>query len=339
MSDAPEISVVIPVYNVADYLEECLDSVLKCKEKFPEGAIEVILVNDGSSDNSPEIAKVFCEKNDCMTLYEQENQGLSAARNQGVSHADGKYIFFLDSDDTLDAKALQELYIYAEQHNCDICQCGMLYSFGDSRDYVSEDTTGFNAPTTITSSEAMELFIENVKIKSFACGKLYKASLIKNRPFLIGRYFEDLFWQPGVIGAGTRYGIINKPLYNYRQRADSITGSFSFRKLDLLTGYLTLIEYLRINFPHLIHQAVKKYWTIKRIFDMELSGFAEKPCELAQARLYVINENSQELFDYELKYDFSYNLYLRMPILFRMGQKLNNAWVKFKNLVIRRVMI
>lgn len=335
MSKLPEISIIIPVYNVERYIADCLNSVIKNSEHFEEGDIEIILVNDGSSDKSGEIAAYFSRKFNFINLYSQENQGLSAARNTGLTKAQGKYIFFLDSDDTIADDALFVLYTFAEKNECDVCQCGMLYSFGDSRDYVAADTNGFDKPCVLSSIEAMSFFIDNEKIKSFACGKLYKSTLIKNRPFLIGRFFEDIYWQPMVIGACVRYGVINKPYYNYRQRSESITGTFSFRKLDLLTGYLVLLEYVKLNYPQLYHKTVRKYWTIKTSFDNSLKLYECKTDDLQRSRLDSINKESDFLFQTELSNDISYLLYTHLPHIFRIGIKIRNALIKTKRLIKR----
>lgn len=115
-SFSPKVSVIIPVYNTREYLRDCLDSVTG--QTLEE--LEIICIDDGSSDGSSDILSAFAERDSRITVYRQENCGLSAARNRGLSHAAGGYIYFLDSDDTLRQDALERLYEHASEHELDV---------------------------------------------------------------------------------------------------------------------------------------------------------------------------------------------------------------------------
>ena len=112
-----KVSVVIPVYNVEGYLEECLDSVIN--QTLED--IEIICINDGSTDNSLEILEEYAKKDNRIKILNQENQGISATRNNGLKICKGKYICFLDSDDYLELNALMETYDISEKYSLDIC--------------------------------------------------------------------------------------------------------------------------------------------------------------------------------------------------------------------------
>lgn len=329
----PLVSVIIPIYNVELYLAECLQSVKNNILFFHDGEIEVLLVNDGSTDNSSKIANEFSKENNSFHYIEQPNAGLSAARNTGVSKAIGEYIFFLDSDDFLESETLRSLYNFSVENDCDICQCGMLYYYGDKRNYESLDTRGFSKNHILTSVEAMRLLIKNEKIKSFACGKLYKTNLVKQHSFKVGRYFEDLFWQPEVVGACIVYGVLNKSYYKYRQRNDSITGQFSLRKFDLLDGYYELTEYVKKQYPLLYKLSVQKLWGTKIMFDKQLkeSGIVLEGLDIC--RFKDISRKCEDCFEF-IKYKPTYIMFNLVPALYTLYRRTINAFIKVKKLLI-----
>ena len=115
------ISVIIPIYNTEQYLKECLDSV--CSQSYKD--IEIICINDGSTDNSEEITRSYAQQDKRIKLISQKNQGLSITRNNGVSQAQGEYLFFLDSDDTIEQNAIETLYNRAERTQADIVICNL----------------------------------------------------------------------------------------------------------------------------------------------------------------------------------------------------------------------
>ena len=131
MDNQALISVIIPVYNVEEYLRECIDSVLN--QTFSD--FEVILVNDGSTDSSGEICDEYVEKDERVTVIHQKNGGLSVARNIGLSEANGKYVYFLDSDDYISENALATLLNIAENDSSDIVFFDAV-SFTDTDDFT-----------------------------------------------------------------------------------------------------------------------------------------------------------------------------------------------------------
>ena len=112
----PLVSVIIPVFNVEEYLEECINSILR--QTLTD--IEIICINDGSTDSSPDILKKYAEQDRRITVYSQDNCGLSAARNLGMRAARGRYTYFIDSDDWLERDALRDLYTRAEKDQLDL---------------------------------------------------------------------------------------------------------------------------------------------------------------------------------------------------------------------------
>ena len=128
----PKISVIIPVYNVEDYLEECLDSIIN--QTFKD--LEIICINDGSQDNSLNILEEYAEKDNRIKIITTKNQGLSAARNRGLENITGDYVYFIDSDDYLELTAFEELYAVSEEKSLDLihfkfdnCSCVKFANF------------------------------------------------------------------------------------------------------------------------------------------------------------------------------------------------------------------
>ena len=173
----PKISVIIPVYNTEKYLSRCLDSVVN--QTFKD--LEIICVNDGSTDNSNEILDRYASKDNRITVINQKNGGLSAARNTGLRHASGQYIGFVDSDDWIDIDYYECLIGLAEKNNADIVMAGMRVV---DQDNISDNTT----PNMVTNN-----FVR--KIKNLPNGgindKLLKSELFQGLEFPVGRYYED----------------------------------------------------------------------------------------------------------------------------------------------------
>ena len=173
----PKISVIIPVYNVEKYLARCLDSVVR--QTFNN--LEIICVNDGSTDNSAKILKQYAKQDKRIKIITQKNGGLSAARNAGLKHMSGEYVSFIDSDDWIDIEYYEHLMFLLEQNNADVAMAGMRCVCG--RD-ISENTT----PNMVTNN-----FIEKIKNlpNGSVCDKLFKSALFDGIEFPIGRYYED----------------------------------------------------------------------------------------------------------------------------------------------------
>ena len=128
MKSCPKISVIVPVYNVAEYLPQCLDSIVA--QDFDD--MEVVVVDDGSTDGSSEILHDYCRRNDYFKIVSKVNGGLSDARNVGTAVAQGDYIYYLDSDDWVSPDAIDKLYQFAVENRCDVVQGGFYYAYDDS---------------------------------------------------------------------------------------------------------------------------------------------------------------------------------------------------------------
>ena len=227
----PKISIIIPVYNAEDFLMECLDSVLQQEEK----RIEVICINDGSTDGSAKILAEYEQKDDRIVVITQENTGLSATRNRGVSAANGEYIQFLDSDDKLRKGALKNLLTQAQEQALDI-----LYFEGDTFFEESfSDREGFKRyegmyrakaqlpEGVFTGSELFAMLNEIKSYRSSACMQFIRRAFLLECgiTFLKGIYYEDNIFTLKTMTQAQRVAYRPEALYLRRMRENSIVTS------------------------------------------------------------------------------------------------------------------
>lgn len=251
-----QISVIIPVYNVEQYLRQCLDSL----GVLGRDDVEVILVNDGSTDGSRDICVQYREQFSNIILIDKGNGGLSDARNKGTEVASGEYICYVDSDDWLEPDAIDRLYEFAVENSCEIVQGSFYYAFSDHLEHNNRYFKADDAPFVLTREEAMRELIKNFYVKNFAWGRIYKASLAKAHAFPFGKYFEDSYWQHLMIHDCTRYGVLPAPLYYYRQRPNSISNNLGMRYLDLNQGLEARLLFVKEHYPELTGLAADDLW-------------------------------------------------------------------------------
>lgn len=192
MGSIIKLSIIIPVYNVEKYIDECLMSIV---EQNVEN-IEVILINDGSTDNSGIICEEYCKKYRYITLYNQENQGLSMARNQGMSLASGKYILFLDSDDYLVKDTLKALVDFLAESEEDVI-VGKYDRYNEQTLQYKE--TAIESLEKYKQYDSLELYINLAKDDLYwfqvAVAIVNREFIIKNQlSFKRGIYCEDELW-------------------------------------------------------------------------------------------------------------------------------------------------
>lgn len=251
------LSVVVPIYNVENYLDACLKSL---GTLLNNETVEIILVNDGSSDSSGRIARSYADNFKSVYYYEKHNGGLSDARNYGMTYVRGKYVVFLDSDDRIDDCSLLDALNFMVLNNLDWLQCAYAY---DYEDYLLSYKNK-NVSEVLTKEDVLKSLVADGVIKNFAWGKIYRAEIIKKIKFPKGKYYEDAFWQFRVIDKSERFGFFPRIVCFYRVRQESISAKFSLRSLDLLEGLNIRLKYLIDNYPHLAPLAALGLWHIAR---------------------------------------------------------------------------
>ncbi len=217
------------MYNVAEFLQECLDSVIQ--QTYPN--IEIICVNDGSTDNSLDILKRYSQKFNHLQIINQANAGLSAARNTGIRHAKGDYVFFLDSDDFLyDCNVIETMVNEAAKDNLDIVFGSFQYYYGENSNINKVFKVNHNMVNKIMKGiQLLEKGIRTNTVNSVVWNKLYRYDLIKNEFFLDGLLYEDMEYTIRIFLKARRVKMLDILTVNYRQRENSIMSSkVNFKK-------------------------------------------------------------------------------------------------------------
>ena len=217
------ISIIVPIYNVENYLRQCLDSILnQTYQNF-----ECLLINDGSPDNSADICREYVEKDSRFKYFEKENGGLSDARNYGIRQSKGSYLTFVDSDDWLENDALQQLYDALKKENADI-SIGRYNCYDESRcQYLFYDS---NPDASLEVIEGKEIIdregVEEMRNGNWTVAylKLFKRELLENLPFPLGKIAEDTYWTWKVLLKASRVVYLNSYIYWYRV---GLTGTLS----------------------------------------------------------------------------------------------------------------
>lgn len=244
------ISVIIPVYNVENYLTECVDSILNQTYKN----YEVLLIDDGSTDNSSKICDTYAEGNDKIKVIHTENRGLSAARNLGTERAQGNYIFYLDSDDYVENNVLERMTRIVNQYNVDIVCGNFMYTYPD-RTVIAINTK--KEYEVLGAYQAMGRLIKGQEIQNFAWGKLIKKEIAQANKFPVGKLFEDMYWTHYIIDQADKVAIDYQSFVYYRQRDNSISYSFSIKSLDQLDGMLQRKEFIEEKYPEFLENYKK----------------------------------------------------------------------------------
>lgn len=216
----------MPVYNVEKYVGKCLTSLME--QTFRN--FEVICVNDGSTDMSPEILHHFEQHYDNVIVIDQKNAGMSSARNTGMRVARGKYLAFVDSDDYVSPTYLEELYDACEQNGADIACCYYYFHFIDS-DFLFEYP--FRCKGVFTRPQAMNKLLRDVQIQSLVWNKLYKRSLFTDYGITFPTMcFEDMATANRVFAHAEKIAVIDRPLYYYNQHSMSTLATIDANKIN-----------------------------------------------------------------------------------------------------------
>lgn len=229
----PKVSVIVPIYNVEKYLEKCINSLLS--QTLED--IQIILVNDGSKDNSGNIAKEYEKNNKDRVIYvEKENGGLSDARNYGIKYATGDFIAFLDSDDYIEKNAYEEMYNKAIEENADYVECDFIWEFPNK--------IRVDKQYPYKNKKEMLSFVRVV-----AWNKLIKRQLIidNNLEFPKGLRYEDVEFTYKLIPFINKFAYVDKPFIHYVQREGSIANVQNERTAEIFTVLDNVIEFYKKN--------------------------------------------------------------------------------------------
>lgn len=230
----PILSIIVPVYNVQEYLDACINSLLSQTYE----RIEIILVDDGSTDDSGRICERYASLDPRIRVIHKENGGLSDARNAGIEIAKGEYIGFVDSDDWISTKMYEVLLRNLEVSKADIAVCERVAVYPDRM----EDCGGTDSICVLNQEESLDILYANKKYGSYACNKLFRKELFKSIRFPKGRLFEDIYIMHELFGLANRVVFIDTGLYFYLQRPNSIVNS---NNLDNWEEYVDALVFKR----------------------------------------------------------------------------------------------
>ena len=268
------ISIIVPVYNVENYLDACMRGIMN--QTYSN--IEIVLVDDGTTDNSGEMCDQYARLDGRIKVIHKENGGLSDARNKGIVQANGDYIMFIDSDDVVSYNLVEYLYKLVKDNSADIAICDTVHCYSNEKVIFKEETN-------IKLFESEDAIAEMLYQKSFlvsACGKLYRKEYFEEILFPKGMLFEDSAIMYKIFDKANKIVYGNAKLYGYMHREGSITtAKFSKKDCDILLICDQLMEYMA-NRSKKLQKAARAYYIT------------------ANLRVYL-NANPKEDFETEIR--------------------------------------
>lgn len=230
----PRISVIVPIYNSREWLRQCLDSLLA--QTFSD--FEIVAVNDGSTDGSRGILETYERMDRRIRIVDRPNGGLSAARNTGIEASRGRYLFFIDSDDTVSPVAFEVLFSALQKQQASIASSCIVLNEKE----LTTESGNYPMPHTVSG----EIYTENLlyqtgKHITGAWGKLFDRNLFDDRNrFIEGQYYEDLELIPRITSGCPEIALVDAPLYYYRQHPSSFIHTFRPSRFDSLKSVASL---------------------------------------------------------------------------------------------------
>jgi len=220
--EQPLITILVPVYNAGDYLHQCLDSIVG--QTYQN--LQVVLVDDGSTDDSWQICQEYASKDKRVEAYHQENQGVAAARNALLEHVRGDYVIWVDSDDWIEPDMIEFLVSQANNSGADVVTCGnVINDAPTSKQFTTQ---------TIDREHAVHQFLRHIELRGSLCNKLVKTTLLHNEQFHHGiSYGEDALFCWSFIQKLNKMLFTDRQLYHYRMNQQSLShGIFGPKKMS-----------------------------------------------------------------------------------------------------------
>jgi len=249
----PKISVIVPVYNVEKYISKCIESIVT--QSYNN--LEIIIVNDGSTDKSGDICDQYAQKDDRIILIHQENEGVSMARNNALDIANGDYIGFVDSDDWIEPDMFATLCNNAIEYNADISTCNFYYVYVDQNGEIVLKVNRFEENNVITKTilendEKIIHYFNFMVYNVIPCNKLYNKKLFNEIRFPRDKIYEDAFTIHKLIDKANKVVALPDYKYYYLQRNDSITRNrFTVNQLERVESSIDRYNYIVEKYPHL----------------------------------------------------------------------------------------
>ncbi|MGL4570119.1 MAG: glycosyltransferase [Clostridium sp.] len=304
------VSIIVPVYNVEDYIEECIESLINQTLKN----IEIILINDGSTDKSLEILKKYSDIDNRIKVIEQENSGLAMTRNRGVEESTGKYLMFIDSDDYIEKDMVYRMYMKAEKNDCPLIISDLELVWDDGK---KNKLNGFKHDETKKyKSEELTDFLLNSEMYCQVVNKIYRRDLWSenNICFESGRYYEDIVPSFKIVDIYKEAMYINDAMYKYRMRSGSIVSNPSKKKVcDYLMAIDEVVRFVEERYGNKFITSIKAF---RVAYGIEALNLASR-----------LENNEEKTVDYEKNLDYTFK-----EVLFnkRISKNNKNKFVLYK---------
>ncbi len=325
-----KISLIVPVYNVEKYLKKCIESILK--QTYEN--LEILLIDDGSTDKSPKICDDYAQKDSRIKVFHKENEGLSATRNLGIKLSTGEFIAFIDSDDELSEDFCEILIKAITKQNCDVASVALTMTRENGYKIVTSNDIGeiyHNSKLHVYNKDTIlkEVLLRH-SFKNYICTKLYRRELFNSCLFKEKISYEDVLFTYEMTKHVNKIAYVDKVCYKYLKRKNSITATCSEKNLndfldvalyrynDVLQNHSNYIVYnlyaliesiISISIKYVI--AHRSYDTVatksNHIFDIIIETMKDKKIE---SKLLPLLSESQKsclylmLYNRELFYDF-----------------------------------
>ena len=271
------ISVIVPVYNVAQYLEKSIASIQQQTYKN----LEIILVDDGATDESGRLCEQIAEQDERVLVYHKENEGLSQARNDGLKQAHGDYVIFIDSDDYIHSEMIASLYQQLVKEDADVSSCGVMNVYANSESPQTENQDDYFVCDTETF---LREYLIGEKIPGTICNKLIKKEIAAQLTFPKGLIYEDAYYHFDLIKVAKKYVVNTNPYYYYFHRGDSITTNPYAEKdlayIDIYQKFYTEVvkEYPNLTEVAFFRLAYAHFFILdKMLLDNNFKGFKDYP--------------------------------------------------------------
>lgn len=324
----PEISIIVPVYNIASFIGDCIESILN--QSFHN--FELILIDDGSTDGSLNICCEYKERDSRIVIFDGGHQGVGKARNLGMDRASGSYICFIDGDDLVHPEFLERLYNVGRQNEADIV-IGEFQRINS--DYKIDAKADLNtAPIKELSEKEVFILLSNNIIYMTVWGKLYKKTVLSNQRFKDFSLGEDIEFNTGIYSLSKKFFNVPLPLYLYRNRANSaVSSGFSLKKFDNVRVYMSVYEKIKKEKPEFKHYVLLKLY--KYILSFFYDSFPEYKKEAKALNYTVINKTIKD-FIFERRISPHVKLFfiisLKIPIIYNLFRKIME-WVYSHELI------
>lgn len=242
------ISIIVPVYNVESYLEKCVKSIMQQSYKD----IEIILVDDGSTDKSGNICDELAKREKRIKVIHKLNGGLSSARNAGIEIAKGEYLGFIDSDDYIDEDMYKVLYENINKYQADISMCGMFNCYSDKDHIIQSDYQ----IELYDRRSAIDLVMRGNNGSVSAVNKLYRRNIFKDLRYPVGKTMEDAYVILDILNQCNKIVLDTRDFYYYVHRKNSITTSdFSLNNMNYILAYEKNYDIIKVNYPDMLDLA------------------------------------------------------------------------------------